>query len=387
MDIRAFRGLNNVSDPLRVGPGWLATASNVDVTDSGGVKKREGYSLAQPGAYSGCYTTIDYQRMYVSDGGSLKSFDGTSFRTLKTGLSTATMYWTEVNNQVYYNNGVDSGVVLADDQVIDWAWPTPSAPTLAATTGTLAPGQYVVAITYSLADGRMTGDSDHVSITLGEGQALQLSNIPQLSGYKTNVFIAPANSTVFQYAGSPTTTAWVWNRSPDYLGFELQTEFFDHLPLGCSVVQEWKGRIYAAQYIPNEDLSVVWFTEPLAFHLFNLNSGFLMVPGKVNLLAKHESALIVGTETRIYAYDGKELAELAPYGSVAGQHWSLDDDGSIIFWTKRGVCRALPFKNLTEQSVSVAPGASAGGTIVRRGGQKHYVVTLRQGGSAFNSYL
>jgi hypothetical protein len=81
------------------------------------------------------------------------------------------------------------------------------------------------------------------------------------------------------------------------------------------------------------------------------------------------------------------LATLAPYGALPGQHWSLDeDDGMVLFWTTRGVCQALPFSNLTERQVSVAPGLRAGGAIVYSGGQKRYVVAIQQGGSAFNKY-
>ena len=46
MEIKEFRGLNNVTDPLRLGLGWLATADNIDVTDTGSIIRRKGYSLA-----------------------------------------------------------------------------------------------------------------------------------------------------------------------------------------------------------------------------------------------------------------------------------------------------------------------------------------------------
>ena len=143
--------------------------------------------------------------------------------------------------------------------------------------------------------------------------------------------------------------------------------------------------MYAAQYFPTENQTVVWFSRPLGFHLFNLNQDFFMVPGHVHMLAPHKDALIVGTGERVFAYAGEKLSQLAQYGVVPGQHWSADDE-RIIFWTLRGVCAAMPFTNLMERSVSVAPGIKAGGTIVRQGGQKRYLAVLQQGGSAFNSF-
>lgn len=385
--VKRFKGLNNVSDPLRLGVAWLVKANNVNITDTGAIEKRGGYAQVQTGAFTGAYTTLDFQRMYLVDGGVLRTYDGS---ILKTGLSAAPMYWAEINDQVFYNNGVDRGVILPDNQVLDWAWPTPSAPNVAIGTGTLPEGIYQVRCSFVLPGGRETGTGDSFEIAVAEGSSLILSNIPQIGGWATNVYIAPANSTVYSLAYTTTATALTWNSAPESLGVDLRTAFLDSIPSGSDVIQFFKGRVYAAQYFPEADQTVVWFSEVLAFHLFNLNSDFFIVPGHVVMLAPTESALVIGTTTRVYAYGDNKLEQVAAYGVVPGQHWSEDkqSDGStrILFWTTRGVCSALPFTNLTEKSVSVAPGIKAGGTIVQQGGQKRYLVALQQGGSAFNSY-
>lgn len=300
MDIKAFKGLNNVTDPLRAGLGYLTLADNVVITETGSVTKRTGYSKVATGNFTGIYTTQDFQRMYLVDDGVLKTKDGA---VVTTGLTAATMYWTEANNEVYYNNGADSGVIAADNTVRPWRE--------ADVSGAHGAGFY--------------GDD-----------------------------------------GKP-------------LGV-----LYDTLPKDTTVVQFWKGRIYAAQYLPTEDQTVVWFSEPLAYHLFNLDSNFFLVQGKVEMLAPTDQALIVGTNSKVFAYADK-LDQLADYGVVPGQHWAADS-GRVLFWTLRGACAAPPFSNLTEKSVSVAPGIQAGGAIVSSGGQKRYVVALHQGGSAFNSY-
>jgi hypothetical protein len=296
----AFFGLNNVSDPLRLGLGWLATANNVDVTDSGAIKKRKGYTLAKSGAFTSAYSTNDFQRMYVVRAGFIETFEGAAVATL---TSTATMYWAEVNNHVYYNNGVDSGVIAPDHSVSPWR----GAP-------------------------------------ISEG-----------AGFK-------------QADGS---------------FMEVQ---YDALPLDTDVIQFFGGRMYAAQYVASQDQTVVWASEPLGFHLFSLDKDFFVVPGKVLMLAPHESALVVGTDTRIYAYDGQNINQLSDYGVVPGQHWAADDQ-RILFWSTRGLCAAMPFTNLTEKSVSVAPGLKAGAAVVRQGGQSRYLVALQQGAAAFNPYV
>jgi hypothetical protein len=109
-----------------------------------------------------------------------------------------------------------------------------------------------------------------------------------------------------------------------------------------------------------------------------------MVPGQVLMLAPHDDALIVGTDAKTYAYTEAKLDLLADYGVVAGQHWSRDDE-RILFWSTRGVCAALPFLNLTEKQVSVAPGVRAGGAVLKTDGQRRYVVAIEQGGAAWNA--
>jgi len=380
--IRQFKGLSNTSDPMRKGLGWLSVADNVNVTNTGALSKREGYTKVKTGNFSGVFTTFDFQRMYAVLDDQLIKFDGTVLATL---ASAAPMYWAEINDQVFFNNGTDSGIIRQDGSVIPWRWPVPTAPSVTAATGNLPAGTYQVRCTYVLDDGRETGTGEAAEIVLTDESCLQISDIPRELAKYTNVYIAPANSTVYQLYAMTRASALTFNSSPDDLGRDLLNAFFDPLPLGTDVIQIWKARAYAAQYMPSDGQTAVWFSEPLAFHLFNLNSNFILVPGKVQMLAAHNEALLIGTTTRVYAYDGQSLKQLAEYGVIPGQHWSRDDE-RILFWTERGLCAALPFQNLTEKQVSVAPGVRAGGCVVRYGGQKRFLVALQQGGQPFNSY-
>ncbi len=382
-----FLGLNNTQDPIALGFSWLITANNVDVNDAGKLQLRTGYTQALAATPSGAYATLDEQRMYFVDAGALKAMNanGTSAVTLATGLDDAPMAWAEINGQVFYANGTNSGIIAADNAVLPWAWAVPTAPTLTAVTGNLDPGLYRACITHHLPDGRETGPSEVVELEIAQGQALQVSGIEQIAGQTTNVYIAPANSTVFQRASSPSVSAIVWNASPDALNVDLETFGMEPLPAGCDVIAAWRGRLIAAQYFPELDATALWMSQPLGFHLFDLEESMVMVVGHVLMLAPHDDGLVIGTENAIMAYTAEGLTELAPYGVVPGQHWSPDDDNTVVFWSQRGVCRALPFSNLTQAQASVAPGLRAGGAVVRMGGQRRFIVSIQQGGSAFNS--
>lgn len=379
--VSRFLGLNNVADPLNKGADWLTTANNIVITDAGKIKRRDGFAAGTGTPCTGMYGTQDHKRAYYVEAGTLKNMDGL---TLATGLAQTRVYWAEVNQQVYYSNGVDTGVINSDNSLLPLSWPMPTAPTLSASTGTLDPGQYQVMTTFLMDDGRETGASPVSTIDLVEGQALQISDIAQAPGSVARVYIAPANSTVFGLAYEGYSSARLWDFPPDSLGFELLTDDFAPIPAGATVIQFWRGQLYAAQHIG--DMTALWFSQALGFHLFNLAVDFIAVPGRVLMLAPHDQGLVIGTDEAIHVLTADGLSTLATYGTVPGCAWDVDETTKAIhFWTERGVCRFPEFANLTSEQVSVAPGVQAGAAVMHVGGQRRFVVALQQGGEPFNA--
>ena len=380
--VTAFRGLNNTSDPLTLGLGWLVTAENIDITDRGRIQVRPGYGAPIAATNPQAYGTIDHQRAYYTDGDALKTIDCV---TLATGLATAPMYWAEVNRQVFYNNGVDAGIIDPDNTVRDLIWPVPPAPSLAAVTGNLDTGLYRVVCTYVLPDGRETGASDPAEIEINVGQAMQISGIPQVAGLRTRTYICPANAATFQRAYAGDQSAVVWDTSPDYLGSDLTTDGFDPMPEGATVIQHFNGRLHAAMHDQQANATFIFPSEPLAYHLFDLERA-IAVDGRVLMMAPTDAAMVIGTDTMLYALDkAGVLTVLATYGVVPGTPWAVNEtDRTVWFWSQRGACRAMPFANVTDGHLSVAPGVHAGAAVMQRAGQTRFVVALHAGGTAFN---
>lgn len=389
-----FHGLNNVADPMRgTDPGtktaltweWLQEADNVDVTDSNGLARREGYSaFLAATSITGSYSTFDFTRLYLVDNGALKRVypDG-GVATLRTGLS-GTPYWGEINDTVYLSCGSDKLQIERDNSVIGWGVPNPVQPALNAVSGSLPAGLYQAVLTYTDSSGREGGACAAVELSCAGGAGIEVSNVPQLEGYTPQLYMTEGDGTVFYHVVAlPGVTSYTVTTPPQ--GRELTTQFMDAPPPASERTVFFKGRAYLAEYIPAADQTVLWASQPLGFHLFNLNEDYLIVPGEVTQLCANLDTLVIATNYRIFLYDSEQLQQVAEYGAVAGQHADLGSDGKVYLWTNRGLCRAAPFENMIEDHVSVAPGLLAGGGIVERGGFRKYLAVINRGGSAHNA--
>jgi hypothetical protein len=382
-----FRGLNNVADPQRLGLDWLVQADNVDITQTGAMQRCRGFTRSTTAtAISGAYGTKDLQRLYVVDSGVLKQVQtDMSSVTLRSGLSAAPMYFEEINGQVFFTNGVDYGIAL-DGVAKPWGIRQPSPPTVMVNNGgSLLAGVYQVVCTLVDPNGL---ESSNSTVTVAEAAAddsrLTITNIPQVSGYTTNVYVLTRDATVFYLLQEAAGASATYDGAA--LGRELPFWNTD-TPRG-TILAFFQGQMYVAEAFPANDVSAIWRSLPLHYHHFDPGGQGLAVPGAVRMLVGLEAALIIGTDRQIFAYDGEAITELAPYGVVPGWHASKVKVGEtqtqVYFWSLRGLCHALPFSNLTETTVSVPPGLSAGGTVVEKDGMRRYVVALHSGGEAFN---
>lgn len=394
--LAGFRGLNNVADPLSgttsadgkpVTWQWATQADNVDISDEGRITRRDGYQPFLPGTrIEASFSTFDYQRLYVVDGGALLNVreDG-SADELASGLS-GPYSWAEVNDEVFLCCADPLRISKAIGAVEAWRIPTPDGGSLAAASGDLEPGIYQVCFTHLDEENREGGASPAIPINVTTG-GITVS-APMVSGLYTAVYVCAPASTTFRMVALLTANSGgafpIGRIDQGSMGRELSTQFLDPLPDDVQQVAHWRGRIYGAQYLDAVDQTVVWFSQSLGYHLFDRAQDFFMVPGRVLQLADADEALLVGTDTRIFFYTTDGLGQVAEYGMVPGQHADRGADGKTYFWTLRGLCRAAPFENVTESRISVQPGIYAGGGVIHEKGCVRYVATLHSGGAAFN---
>ena len=382
--VSAFRGLNNVTDQVRLGLPWLTQADNINITSTGAVRRRAGREKVAAGAMSGAFSSADFTRLYVvSDNALCAAGPDLALVPIQVGISSLPMQWAQLNDHIYFTNGIESGVIDIDGTVIPWALPAPPAPVVSAISGGAPAGMYQVRLTHMWPDGREGCSSTESTVVLTQPGGVRVSGIALGPTGTARVYIATTDSTLFQLAGEATSTTFDWVSSPDTLGAELTNAFMDAVPAGAEVIAAWRGRIYVSLYLPTEDQTAILYSEPLAAHLFNYARNFISVPGRVTALAPHEDALVIGTSRKVYAYTPDALKTLADYGVVPGMPWATDGN-RLLIWTLRGLCQYPDFTNLTERRVSVAPGVHAGAALVEQDGQTRFVVALHAGGIAFN---
>jgi len=378
--VREFRGLNNVDDPIRLSLVWATQADNVDITSKNSLSRCRGFVRRTTNtSLTGAYATKDLQRMYVIDAGVLKQvLPDLTFATLKSGLSSGAYSFEEVNGVVYYTNGVDYGTIETTGWR-PWGIVEPASPQLSWGTGSLPQGVYQVVCTFVNDRGMESGNSE-VALLDGSGRVL-ISNIPQAAGYTTNVYVTMCDGTIFYLLAESAPAALSYDLF-SVLGQEI-TYWDTNAPQRGKFPAYFQGQIYLADWYPVQDTTHIWNSLPIQFHHFDFGSEGLAVPGQVRMMKATDAHLIIGTERAVFAFDGDKIEQVADYGVTDGWHAVVHEE-KLYFWTLRGLCKVMPFENLTEDAVSVPPGLSAGAAIIENDGLRRYVVALHTGGKAYN---
>lgn len=385
--IKSFRGLANTAPLERLGLAALTRATNVAVSADGALTNRPGSKRARAGALRWPYALSDQSAAFADADGVICKVSGDATLPVFARTASAPLSWTEVNGEAVFIGGADAAILKRSGEVLSLRWAVPPEPSLSRGDGPLAAGLYRAAVTFVLADGRETGSGPVAQITLPANSSLRIDPGAVPAGVRAWLYIAPADSTELQLFGEVTGPV-VWSGSANALGVDCTTALLSPLPMGVEVIEFWRGRLYAAQPLPNGN-TVVWISKPLAPHLFDVQADFFMVPGAVRMLAGHANGLVVGTDAALWAYsddDGGSLTNLAPYGVPTGRQWDREPGGRIFIWTNRGVCAALPFAELTNH-VSVPPGRDVHAAFIHHAGQRHFVVSVEPHGEAFNPHF
>jgi hypothetical protein len=138
-----------------------------------------------------------------------------------------------------------------------------------------------------------------------------------------------------------------------------------------------QGQIAVGVWEPEQDRSIIYFSRPDFPHEFHLEKDWLMVPGRMTLLASTSQGMVLGTDRAIFTYSTDitiPLQRVADYGALLNS--SVHDDRDfVMFFTQRGICRAFPFQNLTDDHLVVQCRARITAGLLSYQGSTYYVVS------------
>lgn len=110
-----------------------------------------------------------------------------------------------------------------------------------------------------------------------------------------------------------------------------------------------RNQLMVGYWDPETYRSAVYFSRPGYPHEFYFDRDFILVPGRVTLLASNHRGVVIGTDREIYVDPiDAPLQKVADYGAPKGCA-ALDERGDVFFWTARGLCKCFPFENVTDK--------------------------------------
>jgi protein tyrosine phosphatase (PTP) superfamily phosphohydrolase (DUF442 family) len=387
----AFSGVRNDVDPERFGRADLAIGENVVLDKTGRVSRRGGRTQLNAAATHSLWSDRE-QLAFCVQGTSLKRI-GTdySLTTLRTVTANAYMHYVKVNDEVYFSNGIDTGV-FDNGATRTWGLTVPPLPVVAVGVGNMPAGRYQFVSTYVRADGQESGARMAGQITVPDNSSLIFTLVAP-TGLRTviyhNVYITTPNGELLYLALTvpvASTTA-VYANDTTELTYDLKTQFLGPPPAG-QLVGYYSGRMLVAV----EDR--IHYSEPLAYELFDLRR-YIPLNGRVTLVAQMEdketldqpgqnSGLFLGTDRSCGILIGSDpdsfqYVPKTDYGAIEGALDFIDGtifaDGSTgarrlpIWLTTEGVCIGMPgmeIRNLTRSRYSFAANGRGAGLFDTR---------------------
>lgn len=411
MEIKKWRGLRNTTTPERFAPGELATASDVDIDNSGRLLSRQGFTEINSTACHSLYS--DQTRSLIMQGAVLRLINpDLSLTTLTTLSNTSPVSYMTVNGVTYFSNGVDTGRIQGST-ALPWGIDPPiGQPAASAVSGSLQPGTYLYALTFTRAGGFESGTGVAGVIDLPTGGGIQFTGVevstnPEVSG-KILYLSTPNGETLYRAMEltNGATTA-VYRNPAEQLTIPLATQFVTPPPAG-TMVREYNGTAYVV--VGN----TIYYSDAYDFESFRMDKQFLQLPTDVSMFECVNGGVYLGTldtsdkETGAIWYlsgerpDTFRWMKLYDYGVIPGtavkteaayfQPPSPNDPvwsrPAVVWATRHGACVGYDngqATNITETRYSF-PSAQGGAGMVRQTkGFAQYIAVLRGAGTAHNS--
>ncbi len=308
IDINAFSGMNNVKKKERLfvadGVAEPAMILNADVTDGGRLEIRSGTTLrtSLPGANS----------LWAGNFCILCSAQNVLYRInqdIATPIGNVVgvseefpLSYVEVENKVYISNRHYQGVFDSIAGTLNsWGIPLPPGPMLTTTSGNLQPGIYRVCFT-NLSGNEISGNGPIAEIELETESGIQILNLPS----EAIVWVTDPNESIFYPVGNTSQIVGPPNNVEPLPSFL------------CSPPRYMENLAYVFGRIWGSVGPVVYYSEPMRFGWFKLQSNYFRFESDVTMIAMVPTGLFIGTNEHTWFMGGTEPEKMSQFHAGAG---------------------------------------------------------------------
>lgn len=374
----------------------VTEAVNVDLTPSGQPRRRRGQVTRIDGQAHSLFAARSHLLAIVD--GALNAYtagpDGalTLAAQLRSGLGDRYTTYATNDSDVWWSNGADSGRI-ADDLSVHPFWiATPDPVSLAAAAaGGLARGAYEVSVTAIDADGRESGASNPVAITIASGQGIQVA-LPAAPSDAVSwcIYVSPPNGDVLYQCASLAAAATSYTIGVHRPSRVLETAWMTPIP-ACDVLRYGHGRLVAVSR------NVLMWSEPYRLGLM-ADQNYLTLGNACTLLEPvgdgDSGGWWVADHKRTYWMAGSNpeaWTQIARYPHAAvpgtslvvpGSIFGLDSADPVAFWLAANgtFCLGLPggvLMPIRESQVAASADAERGAsTLMLFDGLKQVLTTV-----------
>lgn len=312
-NVVADDGLQQSGDSPKL---YLRDAVNIDITDTGRLKLRQGSKQVSPLMFQNIWQSPLHKDVFATLEGQLVKLDPQTWQyEVLTNIVHGQLSYEVINNLIYIAG--ELGLWIYNGKIVQaLTIDTPAMPILKIqdNSGSLKSGTYSVAISW-LRDQQESAlsqvVSDQIELTSSgnlDDQAfasIQI-NLPYCfdsSVTHVRIYVTDRNgSELLFHSDHPINTTDITIGSLD-LGMTARFGGLSPMPTG-RYMKYWQGRLLTA------DKNILRFSEPMAYHLHDEKFGFVVMPQRITFILPVDGGIWVGQVTHAVFLTGTSPAEM-----------------------------------------------------------------------------
>lgn len=389
-NLHVVLGLNNRRPDfrLRTKDGvFVRAATNVDVSEVGSLKRRQGRALALSAtdAHSLWIDDID-DVAYYADSTTLYRAAPSGAGLNKVALAAnllrgRRLTYARVGNEVMFSDGITNRAIAADGTVRPLgATPLGATPTVAATTGgALTAGTYQFVFAFSNDGLEVSPATPPVPVTVAQNGAILITGLPATwpaDAATLHIYCTPPNGDVYLLQRKLTTPVTSLTLVTFITrGMQCPTVGKTSLLPG-SIMRFFGGRLYSAFG------KQLWFSDPYMPALCTPTRGYVQFNEDISIVEVNDAGMYLSAEATywlvgdILTTEAKIVSPARGVFGTGGRHRALQQ----CFWmSDRGFVvadNAGTVSLLQEESVAVSPAASGAALFRDADGQRQLIAAL-----------